>query len=57
MNKIIKGLETIDKLEVKLVKGVLKETSSFLKDMIEMLIKNIRKKLIAMAIAENNFKW
>lgn len=44
VNKIIKGLETIDKLEEKFVQSILKETSSFLKDMVEMLIKNIRKK-------------
>jgi len=44
INKILKGIETIDKLEDKLVQGILKETSSFLKDMILMLIKNIKKK-------------
>lgn len=44
VNKILKGLETIDKLEDKLAQSVLKETSSFLKDMILMLIKNIKNK-------------
>ena len=44
INKILKGIETIDKLEDKLVQGILKETSSFLKDMILMLIKNIKNK-------------
>lgn len=44
INEILKGLKTIDELENKVVQGVLKEASSFLKDMIEMLIKNIRKK-------------
>ena len=44
VNKILKGLETIEKLESKLIQGVLKETSSFLKEMILMLIKGIKSK-------------
>ena len=57
MNNIIRGLETIDKLEEKLVQGILKETPSFLRDMVEMLIKNIRKKMMATAIIKNKLKW
>jgi len=54
---IIRGLETIDKLEEKLVQGILKETPSLLRDMVEMLIKNIRKKLMATAIIKNKLEW
>lgn len=57
MDIIIRGLEAIDKLEEKLVQGILKETPSFLRDMVEMLIKNIRKKLMATAIIKNKLEW
>lgn len=57
MDIIIRGLETIDKLEEKLVQGILKETPSLLRDMVEMLIKNIRKKLMATAIIKNKLEW
>lgn len=44
LNNIVKGLETIDKLDDKIIQGVLKEASGFLRDIILMLIKNIKNK-------------
>ena len=44
ISEILKGIKTIDELQNKVVQSVLKETSSFLKDVIEMLIKKIKSK-------------